>query len=69
MTKQINSDLCGDQQAGSPDIITGLQAWHDAAIAAGLQDAEAGRVVADEHVGEWIDSWGSTNELPKPQCD
>ena len=40
-----------------------------AAIRRGLADAEAGRVVANEKVEAWLDSWGTDKELPPPECE
>jgi predicted transcriptional regulator len=34
----------------------------------GLADAAAGRVVPDDEVVRWLDSWGTENELPPPKC-
>lgn len=38
------------------------------AISEGLADADAGRLVPNEEVKAWVESWGSDNELPPPQC-
>ncbi len=35
-------------------------------IRAGLADLEAGRKVSNERVNEWLDSWGTENEMPAP---
>lgn len=43
------------------------EAWAYAEIAAGLADAEAGRIIPHEKVAEWLQSWGKENELPPPQ--
>jgi hypothetical protein len=43
-----------------------LRAWQDAAIEEGLRAAEEGRVVDHERVVEWVESWGTDNELPMP---
>jgi predicted transcriptional regulator len=37
-------------------------------IREGLADAEAGRVVSHEEVAQWLDPWGTANELPPPKC-
>ena len=39
------------------------------AILRGIADADAGRVVDHESVAEWLESWGTENELPPPRCD
>jgi predicted transcriptional regulator len=36
-------------------------------IRAGLAELEAGQVVSNERVMEWLDSWGTENELPPPE--
>ena len=45
-----------------------LQMWQIAAIDKGLRDADAGRVTAHEAVVAWVESWGSPDELPMPEC-
>jgi predicted transcriptional regulator len=37
-------------------------------IREGLADTAAGRVVPDHEIARWLDSWGTENELPPPQC-
>jgi predicted transcriptional regulator len=49
------------------DFVT-VQAWHLAAIDEGLQDAEAGRLVAHDDVAAWVRSRGKPDELPMPAC-
>ena len=39
-----------------------------AAVENGIQDANAGRVVAYEDVRRWLLSWGTDRELPPPEC-
>jgi antitoxin component of MazEF toxin-antitoxin module len=36
-------------------------------IRAGLAELEAGQSVSNERVTEWLDSWGTENELPTPK--
>jgi antitoxin component of MazEF toxin-antitoxin module len=36
-------------------------------IRVGLADLEAGRKVPNERVSEWLDSWGTENEMPAPK--
>lgn len=38
-------------------------------IRAGLADAAAGRVVPDDEVARWLDSWGTDDESPPPKCE
>ena len=40
--------------------------WEHRRIRAGLADLEAGKKVSNERVMEWLDSWGTENELPAP---
>ena len=35
----------------------------------GKADVRAGRTVSAEKVRAWIESWGTDNELPMPECD
>ncbi len=44
-----------------------LQAWQIAALAEGIRDADAGRVVPQEEVEAWVESWGTSSELPVPR--
>jgi predicted transcriptional regulator len=37
-------------------------------IREGLADAAAGRVVPDDEVARWLESWGTEGELPPPKC-
>jgi antitoxin component of MazEF toxin-antitoxin module len=41
--------------------------WEHRRIRAGLGDLEAGKKVSNERVMEWLDSWGTENELPAPK--
>ena len=36
-------------------------------IRAGLKDLESGKNVSNERVTEWLNSWGTENELPAPK--
>lgn len=38
-----------------------------AAIAEGLADIEAGRVISHEAMKRWLLSWGTPGELPPPK--
>jgi predicted transcriptional regulator len=40
-----------------------------AAIDEGIAAADAGRVIGHEDVAKWVRSWGSSDELPPPNCD
>ena len=39
-----------------------------ASVEAGLRDADAGRFVPHSAVKQWLQSWGSEQELPPPRC-
>jgi predicted transcriptional regulator len=39
-----------------------------AAVKRGLASADAGRTVPYEDVRKWLLSWGTKDELPKPEC-
>lgn len=39
-----------------------------AAVERGLASADAGRTVPYEDVRKWLLSWGTKDELPKPEC-
>jgi antitoxin component of MazEF toxin-antitoxin module len=41
--------------------------WEHKHIRAGLDELKAGQGVSNDRVAEWLDSWGTENELPAPQ--
>jgi RHH-type transcriptional regulator, rel operon repressor / antitoxin RelB len=41
--------------------------WEHKHIRAGLAELEAGQGISHERVTEWLDSWGTENELPAPK--
>jgi predicted transcriptional regulator len=45
-----------------------LQAWHLAAIDEGIKAADAGELIPHDKVVAWIESWGTADELPMPEC-
>ena len=45
----------------SPDSV------EDRHVRAGLAELEAGKGGSNERVMEWLDSWGTENELPAPK--
>ena len=45
-----------------------VQSWHLAAIAEGIRDADAGRVMPHDEVVAWVESWGRPVEKPMPEC-
>lgn len=47
----------------------GKNEWRLQAIPAAKQEADKGVFVSQEAVIDWLDSWGSDNELPAPKAD
>lgn len=45
-----------------------IQEWQLAAIDAGVEAADAGRVISHEDVVDWVKSWGRSDEVPMPRC-
>ncbi|MGA2349219.1 MAG: CopG family ribbon-helix-helix protein [Terracidiphilus sp.] len=41
--------------------------WEHKHIRAGLAELEAGEGISNERVMEWLDSWGTENEMPAPK--
>ena len=41
--------------------------WEQEHIRQGLAELDAGEGVSHERVVEWLDSWGTENELPAPK--
>jgi predicted transcriptional regulator len=41
--------------------------WEQEHIRLGLAELDAGEGVSHERVVEWLDSWGTENELPAPK--
>lgn len=44
----------------------GYDEFFRAEVAAGMAEANTGQTVSHEKVVEWLTSWGTTNELPRP---
>jgi predicted transcriptional regulator len=44
------------------------QQWQLEEIEAGVQDADAGRVVSHDQVNRWLKSWGHKRKLRPPTC-
>ncbi len=44
-----------------------LHAWQIEEINKGLEDVKAGRLVDHDDVGEWLKSWGSSDEGKIPE--
>ncbi len=45
-----------------------LQDWHLAAIDEGIKEADAGKLIPHDDVVAWMESWGTPDELPMPEC-
>jgi predicted transcriptional regulator len=43
------------------------ESWEHKRIREGLAELESGEGVSNERVMEWLDSWGTENELPAPK--
>jgi len=41
--------------------------WEHKRIRQGLAELEAGQGISNERVMEWMDSWGTEDELPAPK--
>jgi predicted transcriptional regulator len=41
--------------------------WEHKHIRVGLAELEADQGISNERVTEWLDSWGTENELPAPK--
>ena len=50
------------------DDATEDEAAEAAADARAEDDIAAGRIVSHDAVGRWLESWGTANPLPKPEC-
>ena len=42
--------------------------WEHKHIRDGLAELEEGQRISNERVMEWLDSWGTENELAAPKC-
>ena len=49
-----------------PDAVA-LQGWQMHEIEAGLREADTEEGVTQEKVAKWVESWGTSNELPAPK--
>jgi predicted transcriptional regulator len=44
-----------------------LNEWQVAGIRQAMASLDSGEAIAHESVKAWVESWGTENELPKPQ--
>jgi antitoxin component of MazEF toxin-antitoxin module len=58
--------LRGSRHAKSEKPTDGYDDWKQQEIQAGFSEIEAGEDAPNEKVIEWLQSWGSKNELPPP---
>lgn len=61
--RQPISDVAADIIAMHVD----RESWERQQILQGLAELDAGEGVAHERVVEWLESWGTENELPAPR--
>lgn len=61
--RQPISDVAADIIAMHVD----RDSWERQQILQGLAELDAGEGVAHERVVEWLESWGTENELPAPR--
>ena len=43
--------------------------WQLKVVREGIRDLETGRVIRNEEVEAWLDTWGAEGELPPPTCE
>ncbi|TMJ05447.1 MAG: ribbon-helix-helix protein, CopG family [Alphaproteobacteria bacterium] len=44
----------------------GVNEWQVTGIKQAIESADRGELIAHDRVKEWVNSWGSKDELPKP---
>jgi predicted transcriptional regulator len=66
--------LANDRQQPISDVAAEVismylapDSWEHRRIRAGLAELDAGQGISNERVSEWLDSWGTENELPAPK--
>ena len=64
-TKRSKSFLAAEAIANFVE----LNEWQIKAVKAGIKDADEGRLVENEKVQAWVESWGTKKELKRPTCD
>jgi len=57
----------GDTMPNTPILVP--DNWEHRHIRAVLAEFEAGKFISNERVVEWLESWGTENELPPPKVD
>jgi predicted transcriptional regulator len=66
----LAEDRCQPVSEVAAEVIStffAADSWEHKHVRAGLAELEAGEGVANERVMEWLESWGSENELPAPK--
>jgi predicted transcriptional regulator len=61
--KQPVSDVAADVIS----MYFASDSWEHKHIRAGLSELQAGQGVSNERVVDWLDSWGTENELSAPK--
>lgn len=51
----------------TPDLVENEEAFREA-VKEGVRAADEGRVISHEEMRRWLLSWGTSNELPRPEC-
>jgi predicted transcriptional regulator len=66
--------LANDRQQPVSDVAAEVismyfapDSWEHKRIRQGLAELEAGQGISNERVMEWMDSWGTEDELPAPK--
>ena len=62
-TKRSKSFLAAEAITAYVD----LEEWQIGEIQAGIADANAGRLVSHEKMKNWLESWGTPEEIKAPQ--
>ncbi len=44
-----------------------LREWQIREIEAGIREADSEQGIEQEKIEEWVESWGTSNELPMPE--
>jgi predicted transcriptional regulator len=57
------SDLAAEAIASFVEV----ERWQEQHIRQGIEELEAGKGMRHERVAEWLDSWGTENELSPPR--
>lgn len=74
--KEWIDDEAGRQDRPASEVVSEVlsaamrrQAARDEMIRAAIREADKGVFISSEKVTEWLESWGTENELPMPEPD